>query len=76
MNNTLNNIKMYILKLIALFNAGKAVFASKTDFILWLMKKNYFFNEKAPVQFLWSNDGLRFVKGRVRAIRISNGLII
>jgi len=76
MNNTRNNFKMYILRLIALFTAGKAVFASNTDFILWLVKKNYFFNEKAPIRFLFSNDGLRFIKDRVRAIRYSNGLII
>ena len=76
MNNTIMTFRMYFLGLFALLKAGKEVFASRIDFVLWLMKKNYFFNGKSPISYLRSNNGLQFVRGRIRAIEYSNGQLI
>ena len=68
MVNTINNIKIYITGLIALLHAGNIVFANSPDFMLWLTKKNFFFEDKAPIRLLVSIEGTRFVKDKVAAI--------
>jgi len=75
MNNTITNIKMYFLGLIALLSAGKKVFATRTDFVLWMIKRNYFFKDRSPVTYLASKKGLRYVRSQIRTIQYSNRLL-
>jgi putative toxin-antitoxin system antitoxin component (TIGR02293 family) len=69
-----NNLKEQVLLLVALFKHGNSVFGSKQDFGKWLISPNFIFDNQAPVNFLNSITGIRFVEDRITAIEFGDNI--
>lgn len=69
-----NNLKEHVLLLISLMKHGNAVLGSKQDFALWLSSPNFFFDNQAPVTYLSSITGIRFVEDRLTALEFGDNI--
>lgn len=63
-----DNIKEHLLLLLSLIIHGKNVFGTSKKFEDWLVKENFFFDMKAPIEFLKTITGIRFIEDRLTAI--------
>lgn len=62
------NIKEHVLLLLSLMQHGKNVFGTTVAFEQWLTAANFFFDGKAPIDFLKTITGIRFVDDRLTAM--------
>ena len=51
-----------------LLKHGIEVFGTEEDFKRWLNTINFFFDKKAPVEFLNADDGIKFIDDRLTGI--------
>lgn len=63
-----DNIKEHIILILSLYKHGIEVFDNVENFELWLSKKNYLLDNKAPVDFLETISGIKFIDNRLTAI--------
>lgn len=63
-----DNIKEHIILILSLYKHGTEVFDTVDNFELWLSKKNYLLDNKAPVDFLETISGIKFIDNRLTAI--------
>ena len=68
------NIKEHLLMLMALSKHGENVFGNMEKFENWLLQKNYYFDNKAPVEFLDTITGIRFVDNRLTAMEYGDNV--
>lgn len=58
----------HIIMLLSLFKHGHEIFDSVETFKLWLEKPNFYFDQKAPVEFIDTISGIKFVNDRLTAL--------
>lgn len=63
-----DNIKEHIILILSLYKHGIEVFDNAENFELWLSKKNYLLDNRAPVDFLETISGIKFIDNRLTAI--------
>lgn len=68
------NIKEHVLLLLSLIQHGKAVFSSIKKFEEWLKGENFFFNRKAPIEYLKTITGIRFIDDRLTALEYGDNV--
>ena len=47
---------------------GIEVFGTKENFETWLKKDNFFFDKKAPCDFMHTTEGIKFIDDRITGI--------
>jgi hypothetical protein len=67
-----DNIKEHLVLLIALYQHGIDVFEGKENFDSWLISENYYFDRKAPMDFLDTITGIKFIDDRLTAIEFGD----
>ncbi len=55
-----------------IFEYGIEVFGTKKNFETWLKKENFFFDKKAPIEFMNTIEGIKFIDGRLTGIAYGN----
>lgn len=68
------NLKEQVIYLLSLIKHGIDVFGSKDRFNQWLTAKNFLFDGKAPVNFLSTVTGIRFIDDRLTAIEYGDNV--
>jgi uncharacterized protein (DUF2384 family) len=68
------NIKEHVLVLLALMQHGKNVFGTTVTFEEWLTNGNFHFDGKAPVNYLKTITGIRFVDDRLTAMEYGDNV--
>lgn len=69
-----DTIKEHIILILSLYKHGIEVFDSVEKFELWLSKENYFLNNRAPMDFLETISGLKFIDNRLTAIEFGENV--
>ncbi len=68
------SIKEHIIVLLSLIKHGIRVFGSKERFDKWLTSENFFLDCKAPVVFLNTITGIRFIDDRLTAMEYGDNV--
>ena len=68
------NIKEHVLLLLSLIQHGKKVFNSIQKFEEWLKRENYYFNRNAPIEYLKTITGIRFIDDRLTALEYGDNI--
>lgn len=68
------NTKEQLLLLISLYKQGNEVFGSSKEFNKWINTKNFYFDDVAPVSFLNTVTGIRFIKNRLTAMEYGDNV--
>ncbi len=68
------NLKEQVIYLLSLIKHGIDVFGSKEGFDQWLTAKNFLLDGRAPVSFLSTVTGIRFVDDRLTAIEFGDNV--
>jgi uncharacterized protein (DUF2384 family) len=68
------NIQEHVLLLLSLMRHGSAVFGSIAKFEEWLETEHFLFNGKAPVDYLKTITGIRFVEDRLTAMEYGDNV--
>ena len=61
-------IKEHAVMALSLIKHGIEVFGSSENFLDWLQKENFFFDKKAPIDFMDTNSGIKFIDDRLTAL--------
>ena len=69
-----DDISEQVYLLLRLFQLGKALFSNKEQFDEWLSTENFYFDEVAPMEFLSSISGIRFISSRLRAMEMGDNV--
>ncbi|MFC0878718.1 antitoxin Xre/MbcA/ParS toxin-binding domain-containing protein [Saccharicrinis sp. FJH2] len=73
-NKIKDNVKEQLLLLLSLFAHGKEIFGTNDDFNAWLNQENFYFDGKAPVSYLNTIAGIRFVESRLIAMEYGDNV--
>ncbi|HEY8781625.1 MAG TPA: MbcA/ParS/Xre antitoxin family protein [Mucilaginibacter sp.] len=57
-----------------LFEHGIEVFGTKKSFTTWLEKENFFFDKKAPAEFMKTEAGIKFIDDRLTGIEYGDNV--
>jgi len=68
------SLKEQVIYLLSLIKHGINVFGSKEGFDKWLTAKNFLLDGKAPVSFLSTVTGIRFIDDRLTAIEYGDNV--
>lgn len=68
------SIKEHVLLLLSLIQHGKKVFDSIQKFEEWLKRENFHFNQKAPIEYLKTITGIRFIDDRLTALEYGDNI--
>lgn len=68
------NVKEQVLFLLSLFKHGVEVFGTIEEFNDWLNRKNVYFGNKAPADFINTLTGIRFVDDRLTALEYGDNV--
>ncbi|MEG0984268.1 MbcA/ParS/Xre antitoxin family protein, partial [Algoriella sp.] len=69
-----DNTKEQIVLLISLYKHGLDVFMTKEDFEHWLTTPNILLDNKAPMDFLDTVSGLKFIDNRLTAMEFGENV--
>ncbi|WP_281225445.1 MbcA/ParS/Xre antitoxin family protein [Flavobacterium aquiphilum] len=69
-----DNTKEHIVLLISLYKHGIEVFDSIENFDKWLITENFLLDKKAPMDFLDTVSGLKFIDDRLTAIEYGDNV--
>ncbi|MFC0186188.1 Protein of unknown function [Pseudarcicella hirudinis] len=69
-----DNIKEHIILILSLYKHGIEVFDNVENFELWLSQKNYLLDNHAPVDFLETISGIKFIDNRLNAIEFGENV--
>ena len=61
-------IKEHALMALSLIKHGTAVFGETESFVQWLETENFYFDKKAPITFMHTNSGMRFIDDQLAGI--------
>jgi len=61
-------IKEHTVMALSLIKHGIEVFGTIENFSKWLEKENFFFDKKAPIEFMDTHSGIKFIDDRLTAI--------
>ncbi len=59
---------------LSLIKHGIEVFGTKEGFSGWLEQENFFFDNKAPIDFMDTNSGLKFIDDRLTALEYGDNV--
>ena len=68
------NVKEQVLLLLSLIRHGVDVFGSVKEFDLWLNKENFFFDNKAPISYMNTITGIRYIDDRLTALEYGDNV--
>lgn len=68
------NLKEQIILLISLYKHGVEVFGNLNEFNQWLKTKNFFLDNEAPIIFLKTITGIRFIDDRLTALAFGDNV--
>lgn len=68
------SFKEHLLLLLGLFKHGQKVFGTSSAFDEWLKLKNFHFDDAAPVTFLNTVTGVRFVDNSLTAMEFGDNV--
>lgn len=57
-----------VISILSLFTHGREIFGSAGQFKAWLKKENLHFNRKAPVEFMGTISGIKFIDDRLTGL--------
>ena len=67
-------LQEHIIMILALIKHGIEVFGKPEKFAAWLESKNFFFDKKAPVEFLTTASGLKYLDDRLTAMEYGDNV--
>jgi uncharacterized protein (DUF2384 family) len=73
-SNIKARIKEQAVMTLSLIKHGIEVFETKEKFSQWLEKENFFFDKKAPVEFMDTNSGIKFIDDRLTALEYGDNV--
>lgn len=59
---------------LSLIEHGTTVFGSKEIFLLWMSKENFFFDKKAPIEFITTAEGLEYIDNKLAGIEYGDNV--
>jgi len=59
---------------LSLIKHGIEVFGTGEKFSTWLSKENFFFDKKAPVEYMDTNSGIKFIDDRLTALEYGDNV--
>lgn len=68
------NVKEQVLLLLSLIRHGVDVFGSVKEFDLWLNQENFFFDNKAPISYMNTITGIRYIDDRLTALEYGDNV--
>lgn len=68
------NIKEQVLLLLSLIKHGTDVFGTVKAFDTWLHQENFYFDNKAPMSFMNTITGMKYVDDRLTAIEYGDNV--
>jgi uncharacterized protein (DUF2384 family) len=54
--------------LAALYKQGTEDFGTQENFVIWLKRANFFFDKKAPIEFLDTPEGMEYIDNRLTGL--------
>lgn len=69
-----DTVKEHIILILSLYKHGIDAFDNVENFELWLSKKNYLLDNRAPVDFLETISGIKFIDNRLTAIEFGENV--
>jgi|SRR5690606_3877626 uncharacterized protein (DUF2384 family) len=69
-----DNIKEHIILILSLYKHGEDVFGSIANFEKWLTQKNVLLDNQAPVTFLDTVSGIKFIDNRLTAMEFGENI--
>jgi uncharacterized protein (DUF2384 family) len=67
-------IKEQAVMTLSLIKHGIEVFETKERFSDWLIKENFFFDKKAPIDYMNTNSGIKFIDDRLTALEYGDNV--
>ena len=67
-------IKEHAVMALSLIKHGIEVFETNENFTNWLQKENFFFDMKAPIEFMNTNSGIKFIDDRLTALEYGDNV--
>jgi len=61
-------IMEHAIMTLSLIKHGIEVFGTKENFAKWLEKENFYFDKKAPIEFMDTHSGIKFIDDRLTGI--------
>ncbi len=68
------NVKEQVLLLLSLIRHGVDVFGSVKEFDMWLNQENFFFDNKAPIFYMNTVTGIRYIDDRLTALEYGDNV--
>ena len=62
------SLQEHLITLLSLFKHGREIFDSSEQFKQWLNKENFHFNNQAPIDFIYTISGIKFIDDRLTGI--------
>lgn len=56
----------------AMLAHGSEIFGSRSNFSLWLISKNFYFDKKMPLEFLKSEEGIDLIENTLTNLEYGN----
>ena len=67
-------LQEHVFTLLSLFKHGIGFFGTSSQFGEWLLKKNYFFDNDLPINFLNTISGIRYTDDRLTALEFGDNV--
>jgi len=67
-------IKEHAVIALSMIKHGIEVFETNENFTNWLQKENFFFDKKAPIEFMNTNSGIKFIDDRLTALEYGDNV--
>lgn len=61
-------IQEHTVLTLSLIKHGIEVFGTTDAFVMWLEKENFYFDKKAPIEFMDTYSGIKFIDDRLTGI--------
>ncbi|MGL4359572.1 MAG: antitoxin Xre/MbcA/ParS toxin-binding domain-containing protein [Sediminibacterium sp.] len=68
------NVKEQVVLLLSLIRHGVEVFGSRKEFEQWLTNTNFYFDNKAPISFMNTITGIKYLDDRLTAMEYGDNV--
>lgn len=66
--NTKRYLTEHVIMILSLYKHGIQLYGSAKQFKAWLEKENFYFDRKAPISFIDTISGIKFIDARLTAM--------